>query len=129
MASSTRGGADEIKKIEAQRSLGPESAKGRRGGHAPQSRVQGAAPPAYIKGERERRGRHGGGNGREEARREEVEKRGRREGMGNTSKIFENQQIPQKSILRRWYTQIPFSHPHSNNKKPKIMLEMAWGPR
>ena len=36
-----------------------------------------------------------------------------------TLKIFESQQIPQKSILRTWYTQIQISQPHGINKRPK----------
>ena len=35
-------------------------------------------------------------------------------------KIFENQQISRKSILRRWYTQIPISYAHGSNKRQKI---------
>ena len=42
-------------------------------------------------------------------------------------KIFGNQQVPQTSILRRWYTQIPIFRAHGNNKKPKLSREMPGG--
>ena len=34
--------------------------------------------------------------------------------------FFENQQTLKESILLKWDAQIPISHPHGNNKEPKI---------
>ena len=38
------------------------------------------------------------------------------------AKLIEKQQIHNKTILRRWYTQIMLSNPHGSNTKPKISL-------
>ena len=44
----------------------------------------------------------------------------RRERRGSYPKIFENQQIPKKSILQSWYSHSSISHAHGSNKRPKI---------
>ena len=55
-----------------------------------------------------------GGDGGEKGRRETEDG-----GEESTPKIFENPQIPKKSILLNWYTQIPIAHLHGSNERPK----------